>query len=116
MATVLQRDIQDSLRRSSHARGTPTPSAPGSPPAQISGDLERSVMVTGHIELPGYAETRVAPTTIYARIQELGGWAGVGHQTYLPPRPYVRPAILRSLPEMEAVAAVVFATAAAGGF
>lgn len=115
MAVVLERDIKDSLHRASHARGTPTPSAPGEPPAMISGELANSVRVTGRIDTPGYAETRVAPTTIYARIQELGGWAGAGHATYLPPRPYVKPAVLRSFAELEAVAKAVFATAVDGG-
>lgn len=114
MATVLQHSIQDSLAATSHARGTPTPAAPGAPPAMISGALRDSVHITGHLDAPGYAETRVAPTTIYARIQELGGWAGAGHASYLPPRPYVRPAILRSWAELEAVAIAVFAAAAEG--
>jgi phage gpG-like protein len=31
---------------------------------------------------------------VYSRIQELGGWAGRGHRSHLPPRPYLKPAAL----------------------
>ena len=44
----------------------------------------------------GQWTARVAPTTVYARIQELGGQAGRGHQSALPPRPYVSPAVTKS--------------------
>jgi phage gpG-like protein len=30
---------------------------------------------------------------VYSRIQELGGRTGRNHATYLPPRPYMRPAL-----------------------
>ena len=86
-------EIQRQLSFSSHAPGTPTPSSPGSPPSRISGALQGSVNQTQSFGETGHWEVHRAPTTVYARIQELGGWAGRGHQTYLPPRPYVRPAL-----------------------
>lgn len=35
----------------------------------------------------------LSPDTPYARIQEYGGYAGRGHKSYIPPRPYLQPAI-----------------------
>jgi phage gpG-like protein len=43
------------------------------------------------------AMAHVAPTTVYARIQELGGVSGKGHRSHLPPRPYVAPAVEASM-------------------
>ena len=75
-----------------HPRGTPTGSVPGSPPWRISGDLSRSVVVEP-ATLRGATWTgRIGPTSVYGRIQELGGWTGAGHRTYLPPRPHLKPA------------------------
>jgi hypothetical protein len=75
-----------------HPPGTPTGSVPGSPPWRISGDLSRSV-VAEPATLRGATWTgRAGPTSAYGRIQELGGWAGAGHRTYLPPRPHLKPA------------------------
>lgn len=76
-----------------HERGTPTGSAPGSPPWRISGALMGSVFVeparpSGAFSWSG----RVGPTSRYGRIHELGGNTGRGHRTYLPPRPHLAPA------------------------
>lgn len=81
------------LSRSSHQIGTPTPSAPGQPPSLITGVLRSSFRVTGPTPAGAGRWTSVmGPTTVYARIQELGGVTGRGHHTVLPPRPYLRPA------------------------
>lgn len=92
------RDLVESKARAnlslrSHARGTPTPSAPGQPPALIDGTLRDSF----HGTLPvsdgdgGWLCT-LSTGLVYSRIQELGGWAGRGHRSHLPPRPYLAPA------------------------
>jgi phage gpG-like protein len=92
-ADQLQAATQAKLGLKSHAYGTPTPSAPGEPPARISGALRDSVRYDPPRQTgPGLWMTTLGATTVYARIQELGGWAGRGHASYLPPRPYLRPA------------------------
>src|SRR5580704_7032900 len=89
----------------SHELGTPTPSPPGSPPAIITGALRSSV-----IPLPPAGggvvwSVTVGGTTVYARIQELGGgidaknFPQLGNPTVgffgphvdLPARPYLKP-------------------------
>jgi hypothetical protein len=82
------------LRRRTHPPGTVTPSPPGDPPALITGHLLRSVRVnrTRRIRAHVY-EGSTGPTAVYARIHGKGGWTGAGHRTYLPPRPYVGPAV-----------------------
>ena len=76
-----------------HQAGTPTPSAPGSPPAIVTGTLRASVK-TFQPERHGFGDysVRVGPTVIYGRIQELGGGP-----TNLPKRPYMEPAARESL-------------------
>lgn len=82
----------DQLMLQEHAKGTPTPSAPGEPPAMITGGLKASVRIEpARVLGPGLAEGRVGPTKPYSRIQELGGTAGHGAQ--LPARPYLKPAL-----------------------
>ena len=84
----------------------PSPSAPGTPPARRTGTLARSVRAEpARLTAPGRAESSVAPHTVYARIQQLGGdiypvrakvlrWK-VGRQyryarhVHLPARPYM---------------------------
>ena len=96
------------LRRYTHPPQTKTPSPPGQPPALVTGTLRRSVRVDLARGLV-VAAARVAPHTVYARIQELGGhiypvrakylrWTedGVVHfskHVYLPARPYMAPAL-----------------------
>lgn len=98
MAAVGERAIKMELSRSSHPAGTKTPSQPyADPPSLISGRLRASTRRTRLFSTGFYTWTaRVAPTTVYARIQELGGWTGWKHKSHLPPRPYVRPARLWS--------------------
>ena len=87
-ADEVQTTAQVLLSTRSHPPGTPTPSSPGSPPARIGGHLADTIRVTGPMGGPA----RVGPTAVYGRIQELGGVAGRGHRTRLPPRPYMAPA------------------------
>lgn len=84
---IVREAIQDNLRRSYY----PPSSTPGDPPAWRTGFLHDSVYV--HV-LPvdsGW-QARIYPSTVYARIQELGGVTGAGYRTHLQPRPYVQPA------------------------
>jgi hypothetical protein len=108
----------ETLVATSHGKGSPTPSAPGSPPALVSGALKRSLRLTPAVDIGGnIAKASVVPLIIYARIQELGGtveakhtyvdkhgtvrqgylaWgSGAGrhyaHSVTLPARPYMRP-------------------------
>jgi hypothetical protein len=100
---------RDELARYSHPPGTATPSPPGEPPALVTGTLRRSVTMRGPAGRGGVAETQVGGTVIYARIQEMGGQAGRGHASTLPPRPYLKPAAHR----LEASGALTKAAVAA---
>lgn len=73
-----------------HPEGTPTPSAPGSPPSIISGTLRASVKTfTPTSKGFGKYSVLIGPTVEYGRIQELGG----GN---LPARPYMQPSMEES--------------------
>lgn len=85
---LIEGHARANLSRYSHQIGEPTDSPPGQPPALVGGHL-RSSFRTEHL---GPYRTRLGPTAVYARIQELGGWAGRNHASYLPPRPYFTPA------------------------
>lgn len=106
------------LDRTSHRRGTPTPSAPGEPPSRISGTLRDNWEATPPVPLGGGAWTcSLRPTTVYAAIQEHGGNAGRGGHTVLPPRPYLRPAVEELIRSgaMEAVFVQAWGAAITGG-
>ena len=92
-----------------HKAGTPTPSAPGQPPAQISGDLRKSVKkFPVHRHGHGDYSVSVMPTAPYAKIQEKGGTITPKTKPYLafqingqwvfarsvtiPARPFIEPA------------------------
>lgn len=96
MADGAEQEMQRVLRASSHARGTRTPSPPGSPPSRVSGALARSVRARTPFAI-GRAkwEAHTASGIAYARIHEVGGWTGRNHASYLPPRPYVAPTLAR---------------------
>lgn len=64
----------------------------GSPLRVRSGALAGSVEQTLDEFAGAVSRAHVAPTIVYARIQELGGISGKGHRSKLPPRPYVAPA------------------------
>ena|SRR5437879_9744336 len=102
MAGAGQDEIRRKLGQRSHARGTPTPSAPGTPPARVSGRLEGSIHTTPASGGGGVWRAYVGPRgVVYAAIQNFGGVAGRHHTAHLPPRPYMttdsdRPAISRA--------------------
>lgn len=100
------------------------PSPEGTPPARKTGTLARSVRAEpARLTGPGRAASSVAPHTVYARIQELGGtirpvrakWLHWKNKTgnhyarsvYLPRRPYmVMTAARRQQCRSAAIAAV----------
>jgi phage gpG-like protein len=101
-AQEIQKRTRALLLSRGHFLHTKTPSAPGTPPAFISGNLALSVVVRDDGDT-----AEVGPTTDYGRIQELGGtmhghplmrWQeppGVWHSSFehgLPSRPYLEPA------------------------
>ncbi len=96
MARAFHREVSDAtLVRTSHARGTITPSAPGEPPAIISGGLKRSLRLypaepAGALR----ARSHVSPLVIYARIQERGGVVEARH-TFTDRYGHVRPGYLK---------------------
>lgn len=116
-AEELEKATKAKLELKSHARGTRTPSLPGEPPAKIDGALRDSVRhSTPVLDGPGRWLTIVGATTVYARIQELGGYAGRGHASYLPPRPYLKPAAEETThsPEFRDAFAKIWAAAIKG--
>lgn len=103
-AHAIEERAKTLLSEASHPKGTETPSAPGQPPALVSGTLRRSVRVEGPKEAGTNTFTAsVGPTTVYSRIQELGGTTGRGHATHLPARPYMQPAVKESEPELRRI-------------
>lgn len=102
-------ETTDVLIRNTHPRLTRTPSAPGSPPALVTGALRRSLRLFPAVGAGTYrAMSKVIPQIIYARIQEMGGtivphghpylrFRGIGgkmiyaRSVKLPARPYMRP-------------------------
>lgn len=110
MAQAFQRGVVKSMRG-------PSPSAPGTPPGRRTGTLARSVRAEPAVLAgAGHATSSVAPHTVYARIQQLGGdiypvrakalrWKVktfgplrqgekrtkyvYARHVYLPPRPYI---------------------------
>lgn len=101
-AHIIEGKIKMQLSMTSHQRGTPTPSQPGSPPSLVSGNLRRSITVEGPTGSGGHYEARIGPSIVYGRIQELGGDAGVNGSAHLPPRPYVAPGAAEAEPEVQA--------------
>lgn len=91
---LLERETKLMLTRSGrHKAGTPTPAAPGQPPAIVTGALRASVK-TQEPKREGFGtySVEVGPTIVYGRVQELGGGP-----SNLPARPYLLPALERSL-------------------
>jgi phage gpG-like protein len=90
-AEFIKEIVQEKLSMFPHAPGTPTEAPPITGPVGfISGRLHDSIEVRD-MPIGGYA--KVGTSNVYARIQELGGFAGRDHTTYLPPRPYFRTSI-----------------------
>lgn len=100
-AEVTQVDVQQKLTRLEHPAHTPTPSAPGSPPAKITGDLTSSMQVEPELG-PDGLDSELRTDIDYGAIQEFGGMAGKGHRSHLPARPFLRPAVADSLPAIAA--------------
>jgi phage gpG-like protein len=97
----------EELRRYSHAYGEPTNSPPGEPPAYVSGALARSVYPEP-VEVSGTtAKVIVGGHVVYARIHELSGWAGRDHASFLPKRPYLKPAAERFIGSRAATTSAV---------
>jgi phage gpG-like protein len=91
-AALVSKTTQEKLRKTTHKRGTPTPSRPGEPPSLVSGQLRRSMKIVPAVPLGATAwKAEVGPTAAYARIQELGGTTGRGGE--LPARPYLEPSV-----------------------
>lgn len=107
---VVKEEIQANLSRSHY----PPVSDPGSPPAYRSGFLHDEVYTRTVEQDTGYQE-RIFPSTVYARIQELSGWAGRGHRSFLPQRPYVRPARDAAIPQIASIMAAHWRGAQPGG-
>ena len=91
-AMLVERNMKQKLTANGrHKKGTPTPSAPGTPPAIVTGALRRSVKTSPVQQgFKGY-KIVIGPTMVYARVQELGG----GPRN-LPARPYVQPTMEES--------------------
>lgn len=99
-ANAMAQTYQSSVVRSMTGSA---PSAPGTPPARRTGTLARSVRAEPAVPSgAGRATSSVAPHTVYARIQQLGGTIHVkrarvltdgkhfyGKQVTLPARPYM---------------------------
>lgn len=91
---MIAREEKSLLRRRSHLPGTPTPSAPGQPPAMISGHLSGSWVTRSTRRIRAHVvHGEAGPSAVQARIQQYGGVTGAGHRTRLPARPYLSVAI-----------------------
>jgi len=98
---LIEKRTKQKLGLKSHRKGTPTPSGPGEPPALITGNLRRSIAVTGPAPYgPNGWRGTVGPTAIYGRVQELGGVTGRG---ILPARPYLEPSFDELHDEIRAI-------------
>jgi phage gpG-like protein len=112
-----ERDVKLILTRLTHARGTRTPSAPGEPPALVSGTLRRSVTHIAVGSGPGLAIGAVWADAWYAGIQETGGRVTAkrfpqlgnpavgffGTSVDLPARPYMALALAEALANRESL-------------
>ena len=107
---VVRGAIQDNLRTSYY----PPSSEPGTPPAWRTGWLHDHVYVRVLPVDEGW-QARIYPSTVYARIQELGGVTGAGYRTHLPPRPYVSPARDETIPRVGQTFADAWRKTAPGG-
>lgn len=74
---------------------------PGNLLISRTGTLQRAILAAADTALdpasPDESTTVISatlnPDTPYARIQEYGGNAGRNHKSYIPPRPYLQPAL-----------------------
>lgn len=94
-AHLVERTMKAKLTEATHPAGTPTTSSPGSPPALVTGQLRRGVRIDGPVRVgPAVWKASIGPTSVYSRIQELGGTAGRGGISHLPRRPFVAPTLV----------------------
>lgn len=98
-ATDAAEHVRGAIQENLALRTYPPASPAGEPPAWRTGWLHEHVYVRVLPTETGW-QARVYPSTVYARIQELSGWAGAGHRSFLPARPYVKPARDSSVPEI----------------
>jgi len=108
-ADVVKRQIQDNLSR----REYPPTSPPGEPPALRSGFL-RDEVYTSTASTGVGATAEIWPSTVYARIHELSGWAGRDHRSFLPRRPYVEPALEESADRFDQIMTQAWSEAIGG--
>jgi hypothetical protein len=110
LGVTAQTAIKVTLSLRSHARGTPTPSRPGQPPARVTGSLASSVhRTTARLMGAGVSRCAVGTTLIYGPVHEFGpvviraknfpqlGNPRVGFfgpQVTIPHRPYIAPTVL----------------------
>jgi hypothetical protein len=64
--------VMKSLITGAHKKGTPTPSSPGQPPTNITGNLRRSISSSVKRGFGLSYIATVGPTMIYSRALELG--------------------------------------------
>lgn len=107
---VVREAIQDNLA----LRYYPPASPEGEPPAWRTGYLHDTVYMRV-LATDGGWQARVYPSTVYARIQELGGMAGRDHRSYLPPRPYVEPGLDASFQRVGDIMTAAWRGAQPGG-
>jgi hypothetical protein len=86
-AKIVKERIQENLGQREYPPAAPI----GEPPAKRSGFLQDNVFIT-ELDSPSGIMERIYPSTVYARIHELSGWAGAAHRSFIPKRPYVEPA------------------------
>jgi phage gpG-like protein len=107
MAAEFHAELTDvTLALTTHAPGQRTLSAPGTPPALVTGTLRRSAVIVPAVSAGTRAVASCRVAAVYARIQEQGGTVSVqrkkvlankrtgqvfGKSVRLPARPYMRP-------------------------
>lgn len=110
-AETVREAIQDNLARSYYPPASPE----GEPPAWRTGWLHDNVYVRAPFATAGGWQARIYPSTVYARIQELSGWAGRDHRSFVPARPYVAPGLDASVQQVADTMAAAWRRAAPGG-
>lgn len=85
-AEILQDAVKKELSTSS------SPSRPGTPPGQVSGDLKNSITID--ITNLNKNVVTIGSDLDYAAVQEFGGMA---NKAVLPARPYLRPALNKNI-------------------
>lgn len=90
-AEFIKELVQENLLKYPHPASEPT-EAPifKGPVGFVTGRLRDSIRVTEKA-IGGFAT--VGTSLYYARINEIGGWTGRDHMTFIPPRPYFRPMV-----------------------